>query len=420
MRLIELKGISEVSQIVNMLGVDDVCREYIEQFTNLPFPDKKSEAYRYADAEKLWEKDLTLHVPDAVEPRAGKHIVITDGVVTEAPSGLDIKYIDDAKADMEHYDPVYYLSHALSPRAIEISMDDGMSLNVEHHLHTPNVLIPYRIILKTKPSSHVQINERFVDMAGEGSVLLYGYDVDVECDTTLCMTKDQTIGAGRYVVVASHSFEVSQNARLVFKSFDFGSGNGVQQMRVVLGERAHAQLSHLLYAKDTAKRGTVSQIIHRGEHSTSEQIAKNILKDGARGIFDALIRVDHSARYTKAHQNSKAILLDNGAYMASKPQLEIYIDELEASHGSTTGQLDEKQLFYLRSRGISESEARKMLILAFANEIIDTIEDKNLREQIHSSFEQAYYGETYVECIETCHGCEEQMDPDVFNAPKMI
>jgi len=93
--------------------------------------------------------------------------------------------------------------------------------------------------------------------------------------------------------------------------------------------------------------------------------------------------------------------------MASKPQLEIYIDDLEASHGSTTGQLDEAQIFYLRSRGIAKEEARKMLILAFANELIDALEEDGLRERLHASFEQAYWGETHVSCMETCHGCEE-------------
>jgi Fe-S cluster assembly protein SufD len=163
----------------------------------------------------------------------------------------------------------------------------------------------------------------------------------------------------------------------------------------------------LLYASADAKRGTVSKILHIGEGSTSNQQAKNILGDTARGIFDALIKVEHSAKYTKAHQNSKAILLETGAYMASKPQLEIYIDELEASHGSTTGQLDGKQLFYLQSRGISAVEAKRMLIQAFANELIDAVDGEMIREVLHRDFDEAFYGQTRVECIETCHGCEE-------------
>ena len=77
--------------------------------------------------------------------------------------------------------------------------------------------------------------------------------------------------------------------------------------------------------------------------------------------------------------------------MKSKPQLEIYIDELEASHGSTIGQLDEAALFYLCSRGITTDEARKMLILAFANEMIEAVQDSDLAQQIRDDFESAYH-----------------------------
>lgn len=77
--------------------------------------------------------------------------------------------------------------------------------------------------------------------------------------------------------------------------------------------------------------------------------------------------------------------------MVAKPQLEIYIDELEASHGATTGQLDVKQLFYLQSRGISEVEARKMLVIAFANTLIETVRDSRQQEMIQQSFEEAFY-----------------------------
>jgi len=101
--------------------------------------------------------------------------------------------------------------------------------------------------------------------------------------------------------------------------------------------------------------------------------------------------VEHAAKWTKAHQNSKAILLDERAYMAAKPQLEIYIDELEASHGSTTGQLDEKQLFYLRSRGIDKIEARKMLVIAFANTLIEQVKDLRHQDIIKETFDKAFY-----------------------------
>ena len=122
-------------------------------------------------------------------------------------------------------------------------------------------------------------------------------------------------------------------------------------------------------------------------------LAKSILKDQATGIFDGLIRVDEKAQHANVRQSSKAILLNDGAFMKAKPQLEIYTDELEASHGATTGQLDEIALFYLRSRGISTDEARKMLTLAFVNEMIEEVQDKVVSQQIQDDFESVYYQE---------------------------
>jgi Fe-S cluster assembly protein SufD len=405
MKLNQLKGLN-ATQIAEIIDCDEAHRSHLERFTALPWPDKGSETYRYADLERVWDRDLThLHSVPAT-PRASKSLVITDGTVTEAPSGVRVRMIDQSDVDTEHHDPLYYLGHTLSEQIIEVTLEEGTPLSIEHHLHTPNALIAYRIVLVGAPNTHTAVTERFVDMAGEGSLLLYGYDVCVAQDATLTFTRDQTLLADRYTALASHAFDVADNGTLIFGSFDFGSGHGLGQMRVVLGEHAHVTAAHLLYADEEARRGTVSHIVHRGAHSTSRQSAKNILGGRAWGIFDAIIRVEPTAPHTKAHQNNKAILLENGAYMAAKPQLEIYIDELEASHGSTTGQLDPRQMFYLRSRGIKENEARKMLILAFANEIIDSIADANTREQLHASFEQAYYGQTHLECLETCHGCE--------------
>ena len=210
-------------------------------------------------------------------------------------------------------------------------------------------------------------------------------------DSTLRVVKLHSMQNENYNVVASHKINVAKQANAVFKSFDLGGGQALQLLKVELDTYAHVDAGHLLYLNENSKRGTVTQIVHKGEHSTSTQIAKNILDGNARGIFDAHIRVEHSAKFTKADQNSKSILLHDKAYMASKPQLEIYIDELEASHGATTGQLDEKQLFYLQSRGISYVEARKMLVIAFANTLIETVKDARHQERIKNAFEAVFY-----------------------------
>jgi len=391
MRLSELKGKSPEA-CAALLGVD-ASMSAVEYFSALGLPDRKSEEYRYFRIEPFLERDYrTLgYIPTAIAE--SDKIVIVDGVVTHAPKGLRIYYEQCKAIDADHFDPLYYLSHILSPQVIKIDLDGDADVEIAHHYTQSDALINYRIVLANQANRHATLYETFHEEQIENTLILYGYDMLIAPDSTLRVLKTQHMKGGRYTMVASHRLNLEERANAVIKSFDIGSDMGLQLIKVDLGKYAHIDAGHLLYLNNDAQRGTVSKIIHHGEHSSSHQEAKNILDGKARGIFDALIKVEHSAKYTKAHQNSKAILLHEKAYMVSKPQLEIYIDELEASHGSTTGQLDEKQLFYLQSRGITRTEARKMLVIAFANTLIDQVKDHRHQDAIKASFDEAFYSE---------------------------
>ncbi len=389
MKLSELKGKTR-EETATLLGIDPEAAA-LEHFLALGLPDKKSEEYRYFRVEKLLERDYKIldYVPKAIQE--AEKIVISDGVVTHAPKGLRIYNERCQTMDPVHFDPLYYLSHLLSPHVIKIDLDGDTDIEIEHRFTQSNTLINYRIVLANQANRHATVFESFREEEIEDTLVLYGYDILVAPDSTLRILKNQLMQKNRYAMVASHRIQLAQRANALIKSFDLGGDMGLQLIKADLDRYAHIDAGHLLYLNHEAQRGTVSKIIHKGEHSTSHQEAKNILDGNARGIFDALIKVEHSAKYTKAHQNSKAILLHEKAYMVAKPQLEIYIDELEASHGSTTGQLDEKQLFYLRSRGISYTEARKMLVIAFANTLIDQVKDHRHQDIIKASFEEVFY-----------------------------
>ncbi len=390
MKPIELANKS-LTDAATLLGVDSTSPA-LERLLAIGLPSKKSEEYRYFQVEKLLEETYNTleYVPHSIEE--GEKIVIVDGIVTHAPKNMRVYYDQCQAMDMTHFDPMYYLGHLLSPHVIKIDLDGDTDVEVEHHYTKSNALINYRIVLSNQANRHATLFESFHADNIRDTLVLYGYDVFVSPDSTLRMLKNQKMDENGYAMIASHRLKLNQHANAVLKSFDVGSGMGLQLFKAELDTYAYIDAGHLLYLNKEAQRGTVSKIIHRGEHSTSQQEAKNILDGHTRGIFDALIKVEHSAKYTKAHQNSKAILLNEEAYMASKPQLEIYIDELEASHGSTTGQLDPKQLFYLRSRGIRETEARKMLVIAFANTLIEQVKDHRQQEVIKALFDEAYYG----------------------------
>jgi len=363
----------------------------LEKLASLGLPTKKSEAYRYFDSESLLDKEYkTLdYVPKAL--KEADKLEIVNGVVTTSPKDLRVYYGTYDQLDMEHYDPLYFLGHLLCPNVIMIEIDGDREVDLLHRYTESDALIHYRIVIKNQANRHATIYESFDSEDAKGSLVLYGYDITVAKDSTLRIIKNQTINDDAYNMMASHHIRVEKQANIMLKTFDFGNTSALQLLKVDLGEYAHIDAGHLLYLSGKARRGSISHIVHKGEHSSSVQEAKNILEGDARGIFDALIRVEQTAKYTKTQQNSKSILLNVGTYMVAKPQLEIYIDELEASHGATTGQLDEKQLFYLQSRGISKQEAKKMLIIAFANTLIETVKDARHQEMIQESFEKAFY-----------------------------
>jgi len=321
MNLSELKN-KNVQEIETLLDVKN-REDLTQRFVSLGLPSKKTEEYRYFNVEKLLENDYkTLEYPHKPIKESDK-IEVVDGVVVAAPAGLRIYYEACEKIDMEHFDALYYLGHLLSPYTIKIEIDGDAHLEIVHHYTQSNALIAYRIVLFNQANRHATFYENFVHEEIENTLVLYGYDMHIAQDSTLRVVKMQTMQDSGYSMVASHRLNVAKNANAVFRSFDVGGDQALQVIKVDLDEHAHVDAGHLLYLNSEAKRGTISQIVHKGEHSTSKQEAKNILDGKSRGIFDALIRVEHSAKYTKAEQNSKAILLHDDAYMAAKPQLEV-------------------------------------------------------------------------------------------------
>lgn len=122
---------------------------------------------------------------------------------------------------------------------------------------------------------------------------------------------------------------------------------------------------------------------HNSGGCISHQLFKGIVGGTARAEFDGLIYVARDAQKTKAYQQSHSILLSAGAWAESKPQLEIYADDVECSHGATTGFLGENELFYMRSRGIPEKDARRLQIISFLSPVLERLPEE-LRDDIIS------------------------------------
>ena len=147
-------------------------------------------------------------------------------------------------------------------------------------------------------------------------------------------------------------------------------------------ENAECVLNGLYVGRGQQVIETHTLIEHQKPHGSSREFYKGILDDEAQGVFDGLIIVAKDAQKTDSAQSNKNLLLSPKAKAHSVPELKILANDVKCKHGSTIGQLDPHQLFYLRSRGIPYAEARRVLINAFASEMIELIEIPELRASL--------------------------------------
>lgn len=133
-----------------------------------------------------------------------------------------------------------------------------------------------------------------------------------------------------------------------------------------------------------------TEVHHKEPHCYSNELYKGIIRDTATGVFNGKIHVYPDAQKTNAYQSNRNILLSDGANIYTKPQLEIYADDVKCSHGATTGQMNEEAMFYLQARGISKENAKNLLINAFAAEITEHISVEYVREYVEELIEKRF------------------------------
>ena len=161
-----------------------------------------------------------------------------------------------------------------------------------------------------------------------------------------------------------HSHSVSIGARLARNDINAALG----------GEGAHCTLNGLFMAGGRQHVDFHTRVDHAKPAGYSQQYYKGVLSGRSRGVFDGRVHVHPQAQKTDARQTNNNLLLSRDAEVDTKPQLEIYADDVQCSHGATVGQLDEQMLFYLRSRGIDEGAARSLLVYGFARDVVDRVD----------------------------------------------
>lgn len=345
----------------------------------------------------------------------------TDTLVRNMPAGLTVCSLRNVPAHLQADaasmlealppTPATALADALIADGTYIRVEAGA--DVEKPVQIVNIfcsdtpmLTPRRVLVHAMPHSRVRVllcdhtqspstphlNLQVVQIVAEEGAHVEVYDIEESGPAT-----------SRYNLVYATQ---ADNSSLVLNNTTLTCGVSRNDYRVeVPGHRAETSMSGLAIASQEQVCETRVTLHHTGTHCTSRQLFKNAIFDNASGAFGGRIIVDESARYTDAAQTNRNILQSDKARMAAAPQLEIYCDEVKCSHGATTGQLDERALFYMQTRGIPRDEAQRMLTQAFMVDVIDNISFEVLRQRLHALVEKRLSGATAdcSTCATACH-----------------
>lgn len=248
---------------------------------------------------------------------------------------------------------------------------------------TDNVLSQPRNLVITGKNSVLRLIESYNSISGSANFTNVISEVVLAENSNVEIYRIQDENISNFHI---NRTQVEQQRNSVFSTYTatFGGALTRNDMHTVLdGENCTANLHGLYIIEGTQHVDNHTLIDHAMPHCESNELYKGVLNGKSHGVFNGKVFVRKDAQKTNAYQSNKAILLSKDALINTKPQLEIFADDVKCSHGAAIGQLDEESVFYLRSRGIGEEKARAVLIRAFANDVFDLIEDEALHSHLN-------------------------------------
>ena len=177
----------------------------------------------------------------------------------------------------------------------------------------------------------------------------------------------------------------------IFNYFIFGSGSRFRKDDYEIslnGENSFAKINSAAIIKNDEHHEVKTYMFHREPNCKSHQKIKNILRGNSKGIFQGKVKVSDRAQKTDAYQLSKGLILDDKSEFSTKPELEIYADDVKCSHGSTSGNIDGDAVYYLMTRGLSKKDAINLIIKGFLNDVVLEIENRQIKKLIEDHLDK--------------------------------
>lgn len=282
------------------------------------------------------------------------------------------------------------------------TLNQGLVIHINQQADAGTVLLRWALSGKAGPSIHnfrvfllldagarLQLVEQFESADHSGSALNVVVHVELGSNAVLDHLRLQNESENT-VLMSSTRIEQAQGSRYLYAGFDLGGGLVRHELKTVFGgSGAHATFLGAFVLDNARHVDNHISVDHASPGCSSEQFFRGVLGGRSRGVFNGKALIRPGADESSVRQSSANLLLSPLAQIDTKPELEIYADEVEARHGATVGQLDEAAIFYMRSRGLGEAEAKRLLVAAFCRAVTDRLENQALAGRISQLIDQA-------------------------------
>ena len=384
-------------------------------FNKKGFPNKKQEDWKFSDLREIVRKNFNkLNVNKAnsevkkvspIKDFDHNYIVVVNGKLNssnfkfEEKNKISIKNFQNDNFLQENKDnSLICLNHALSEKGYHVEVEDNYKFKkalIVYNLFTKNLkenILNSRNKIKIGENSELHtidlvINDskyKFMNNVYENIIL-----ENNAVYKNICIQNDKNEGY-------FHKFSKNKLAsRSKYSSFIFPSGSRFNKLDLEFnleGEDSECILQSASFLNKSDHQEIKTKMNHVAPNCKSYQKVKNVLSSDGKGVYQGKIYVKDIAQKTNAYQLSKALLLSDNSEFNSKPELEIYADDVKCSHGATSGSVDEDSIYYLMTRGLSRKESVKLLIDGFLNEVVNMIKSNSVKEFVKSKLQGQIHG----------------------------
>lgn len=380
----------------------------LADLNKLEFPTTKDEFWKYTRTGRItrlapgFSEDRPKVIPAPVENLNDCVLVFQNGVLNnelsaKLPDGAALTQYHAGNEMPEKFNALAQPKHrvfetintAFSPAIYEITLSANRAVEQVITLDfrnsgEGNIRQP-RLLIHAQRGAKATIVQRFSADQGSGFTNALA-EIFVEENAHLSFIKLQEEPEGHFHHSADY-VRVARGGNFEILTAPDGLSWTRNNLAIRLaGESAFARLNGLYLLKGNSHLDNNTFVDHAVPHCDSSELYKGVLTDQSTAVFNGKVVVRPDAQKTNAFQQNNNLLLSENAQQFSKPELEIYADDVKCSHGSTTGQMDEEALFYLQSRAIGREEASRLLVTAFAAEVIEQVAQEPLREYLHNKY----------------------------------